>query len=293
MAPRSTTRHDGTSDPASSAPPDHTAHSPRRPRTVRDRPADDGPQPRPSPRRAAGAPKGRHRRDRGGGAVVARVRADGTTVDDAFFSFCDPATGAPRRSGKRGFPTSAAAGKYLRAQTTLIDAGNYVPPTRLTLADYLEQGLDAPPRLLAQPPVRPPRRHRPAVAQQRPARPQHAVRSAARRGRRRPAGVLPHGPGQAPDAAAGQGATRPRSPPGPPTSCRRSSSTGRTTATCRCGTCWPPPGCAGARRSACGGRTSTSTAAPPPSGRPSGSSAPAAGPGRRPSSPPSRTAART
>jgi len=74
---------------------------------------------------------------------VVRVKADGTAVYDAFFTFVDPATGLSRRSCKRGFVTSAAAGRYLRAQTTQVDAGSYVPPTRLTLAVYLEQWLDA------------------------------------------------------------------------------------------------------------------------------------------------------
>jgi len=143
LAPRSTNRHSSTSKTASSAPPDRGARSRRRPPTVRDTPTDDGLQAPPSPRRSAVAPKGRQRRDRGGGSVVARVKADGTAVCDAFLTFSDPATGIPRRSCKRGFVTSAAAGRYLRAQTTQVDEGSYVPPTKLTLADYLEQWLDA------------------------------------------------------------------------------------------------------------------------------------------------------
>lgn len=142
MAPRSTTRHNSPVGLAS-IPRAHASVRPVRRTPVTLRSPSDRPQTPPAAARSDRQPKVRQRRDRGGGSVVARVKADGTTVYDAFFTFCDPATGAPRRSCKRGFPTSAAAGKYLRAQTTQVDARSYVPPTRLTLADYLEQWLDA------------------------------------------------------------------------------------------------------------------------------------------------------
>ena len=81
-------------------------------------------------------------RDRSGGSVVARQKAGGATVYDAFFTFADPVTGESRRSCRRGFPTSAAATKYLQAQTSQVDAGSCVPPIRLTAEQYLGQWLD-------------------------------------------------------------------------------------------------------------------------------------------------------
>ena len=124
MVPRSTRRPDGSPSASSPAPAVPAQAAVAAPMSVR----------RPLPRQ---------RRDRGGGSVVARQKAGGATVYDAFSTFADPVTGESRRSCKRGFLTSAAATKYLRAQTSQVDAGSYVPPTRLTLEQYLGQCLDA------------------------------------------------------------------------------------------------------------------------------------------------------
>ena len=143
MAAPGTIWHSGTSATTSFATPERGSRPGRRTLAALVDPADDGPGASLPAGRPAPALRGRQRRDRGGGSVVVRVKADGTAVYDAFFTFVDPATGLSRRSCKRGFVTSAAAGRYLRAQTTQVDAGSYVPPTRLTLAVYLEQWLDA------------------------------------------------------------------------------------------------------------------------------------------------------
>lgn len=85
----------------------------------------------------------RQRRDRGDGSISSRRKADGSVVYDAYFGFPDPVTGELKRTCKRGFPSSTAASRYLRSQTAQVDAGSFVPPSRLVLADYLEQWLDA------------------------------------------------------------------------------------------------------------------------------------------------------
>lgn len=97
--------------------------------------------PQPAARRDALAPpaRGRGRRDKGGGSISARTLANGAVVHDVYFTHSDPGAGATKRNCGRGFTTSAGAARYLRAQTSSVDEGSYVPPSRLLLRDYLEQ----------------------------------------------------------------------------------------------------------------------------------------------------------
>ncbi len=78
---------------------------------------------------------GRH----GDGSITQRKAADGRTVFDAWWTYTEPATGARKRAGKRGFATQTAAGKHLRGVTVTVDAGTYVKVSRVTLGAYLDE----------------------------------------------------------------------------------------------------------------------------------------------------------
>jgi len=86
-------------------------------------------------RKPCGSVMGRH----GDGSITQRKAADGRTVFDAWWTYTEPATGARKRAGKRGFATQTAAGKHLRGVTVTVDAGTYVKVSRVTLGAYLAE----------------------------------------------------------------------------------------------------------------------------------------------------------
>jgi integrase len=83
----------------------------------------------------------RPKRPNGDGTIRPRQRADGTTVWDVAWSYRD-ADGRPRRKPKKGFRTEREARTFLRRVTSQVDTGSYVPPTNLTLGDWLEEWLE-------------------------------------------------------------------------------------------------------------------------------------------------------
>lgn len=88
-----------------------------------------------SPRRSAG------RTANGAGSVIARTLAGGSTVYDVYWSYRD-ADGNPRRGAERGFASYRDAEKHRRTVTATVDARAYVPPQRMTVAEYLTEWLD-------------------------------------------------------------------------------------------------------------------------------------------------------
>ena len=78
------------------------------------------------------------RRPAGDGSVSPRTKADGNVVYDVYWTFPDPVTGKIRRSCRRGFPTRAEGAAFLRAQTSQVDAGSFVPAS----TEHLDAPLD-------------------------------------------------------------------------------------------------------------------------------------------------------
>ncbi len=81
------------------------------------------------------------RRPAGDGSVSPRTKTDGTVVYDAYWTYSDPLTGKVRRSCRRGFPTRAEGAAFLRAQTSQVDAGSFVPASTEHLGSYLDMWL--------------------------------------------------------------------------------------------------------------------------------------------------------
>lgn len=77
----------------------------------------------------------------GSGSVVARTLSGGSTVYDVFWSYRD--TDGNRKRGVRyGFASFRDAEKHRRTVTATVDAGAYVPPQRMTVAQYLAEWLE-------------------------------------------------------------------------------------------------------------------------------------------------------
>lgn len=90
------------------------------------------------------SPRGRAKGGRaanGAGSVVARELAGGRVAYDVFWTFTDE-QGRRRRGSARGFRSAREAEKHRRTVTATVDAGRYVAPQDLTVADYLAEWLD-------------------------------------------------------------------------------------------------------------------------------------------------------
>jgi integrase len=72
---------------------------------------------------------------------VARTLAGGSTVYDVFWSYCD-VDGNRKRGFKYGFASFRDAEKHRRTVTATVDARAYVPPVRMTVAEYLTEWLE-------------------------------------------------------------------------------------------------------------------------------------------------------